>query len=355
MASVTIRHLTKTFDPSGTPALQDFSLEVPEGERLVLLGPSGSGKSTLLRCIAGLELPSTGEVLLGDRDVTRLRPADRNVALVLQRHSLYPHLTVRENIAFSLEVRGVPRLQVTRRVLNTAERLGIDQLLDRRPAQLSGGEQQRVALGRALIREPSVLLLDEPLVHLDAPARSALRGELLRLHGMMGTTMILVTHDQTEAMTLGQRVAVLDAGRLRQTGTPSHVYRAPAEISVARLLGSPGMNILAGTASHKKQGTVVTCGPLTIPVPLREYDGWIQLGVRPEHVRLCGVDEGMGVAMVRLVEPLGPDTVVHLDAEAVPLVARVAGFPTLAVGERVGIAIDGAEVHFFDSSGVRLP
>src|SRR6266550_3641767 len=224
MASVTLRQLTKVFD-GGVQALHDLDLDVRDGELLVLPGPSGSGKTTVLRCIAGLEEPTSGDVVIGERVVTHDPPATRDVAMVFQTPALYPHLTVRENIAFPLEIRGVSDAQVVRRVLEAAARLGLEAALDRVPAQLSEGERQRAALGRAIVRGPQAFLLDEPLSRLDPK----LRGELLALHRALAATMIYVTHDQTEAMTMGQRIAVLHEGRLRQVGTPEEIYQRPAD------------------------------------------------------------------------------------------------------------------------------
>ena len=357
MASVTLRQLTKTFDSSGLPALRDLSLVVRDGEFLVLLGPSGCGKTTVLRCIAGLEDPTSGEILIGDRDVTQAAPADRDVAMVFQTYALYPHLTVRENIAFALEMRGVPRAEIQRRVGEAADRLGIGGLLERHPAELSGGERQRAALGRAIVREPRVFLFDEPLSNLDAKLRMQLRAELLGLHRQLRATMIYVTHDQVEAMTMGQRIAVLHEGRLRQLGTPGEVYEQPADEFVARFIGSPGMNILIGVADSGRGkrggGAVVRCGSLTLPLALA-YEGEIHLGVRPEHVTVCGLGQGEGDAEVRVVEPLGSETLVHVDAGGQPLVARVPGLFEVPNGQRLGLRVDVKRLHFFDASGTRV-
>ena len=356
MASVTLRRLAKRYDPHGRPALEELSLAVNDGEFFVLLGPSGCGKTTALRCIAGLEEPSAGEVLIGERDVTRLDPAARDVAMVFQTHPLYPHLTVRRNIAFGLEVRRVPAAEIARRVQQAADRLGLGTLLDRRPGELSGGERQRVALGRALVREPQVFLLDEPLSHLEPTLRAELRAELLELHRALHTTVVYVTHDQIEAMTMGQRIAVLERGRLRQVGTPAELYGRPADVFVARFIGSPGMNILRGRGrgTGDEQG-VVDCGAWSIPVSLERYEGEIYLGVRPEHVSLVAPDQGVGAADVRGVEPLGPDTLVRLDGGGEPLVARVHGIPDLRPGDRVGLKLDRRQLHLFDAAGARLP
>src|SRR5437867_9623306 len=320
MASVSLRRLAKRYDPTGKAVLDDVSLEVHDGELFVLLGPSGSGKTTVLRCVAGLEQPSAGEILIGERDVTRLDPAARDVAMVFQTQALYPHLTVRGNVAFGLQVRRVPAAEIARRVQQVADRLGLGPLLDRRPAELSGGERQRVALGRALVREPQVFLLDEPLSNLEPTLRGELRAELLELHRALHTTVVYVTHDQIEAMTMGQRIAVLEGGRLRQVGTPAEVYGRPADVFVARFIGNPGMNILRGRARGAGEGGgVVGWGCWAVPVPLERYEGEIYLGVRPA------------------------------------LVARVHGIPDLRLGDRVGVKLDRRQLHLFDAAGARLP
>src|SRR6266566_5103558 len=310
MARVALRHLTKGFGSGAKPVLQDLSLEVSEGELLVLLGPSGCGKTTALRCIAGLESPDAGEILIGGREVTHLPPAERDVAMVFQNYALYPHLTARQNIAFPLEMRRLPRPEVARRVEETAGRLGLGALLDRRPAQLSGGQRQRVALGRAIVRAPQVFLFDEPLSNLD--------------------------------------------GRLRQLGTPAEVYQRPADVFVARFIGSPGMNILEGTALDRRGETAVDCGSFTIPVALSEYAGQVHLGVRPEHVAMCGADQGQGNALVQVVEPLGAETLVHLDAGGQPLIARLPGIVDVRAGDRVGFRLDRRHLHLFDVAEARL-
>src|SRR6266851_1093281 len=308
MASVTLRGLSKVFD-GGVQALHHLDLEVRDGELLVLLGPSGSGKTTVLRCIAGLEEPTAGEVVIGERVVTHDSPAERDVAMVFQSHALYPHLTVRENIAFPLEMRGLAHAQAARRVLETATRLGLQSALDRLPSQLSEGERQRAALGRAIVRGPQVFLLDEPLARLDAPLRVEVRAEVLALHRGLAATMIYVTHDQAEAMTMGQRIAVLHEGRLRQVGTPEEVST---------------------------------------------YDGEMQLGIRPEYVGLCAVDQGVGNVDVLVVEPLGSETLVHLNAGGQPLVARLPGFADVRVGTRVGAKVDRGRLYLFDAAGAPL-
>jgi multiple sugar transport system ATP-binding protein len=353
MASVTIRRLSKVYE-GGVQALHHLDLEVRDGELMVLLGPSGSGKTTVLRCIAGLEEPTTGDVVIGERVVTQLPPADRDVAMVFQTPALYPHLTVRDNIAFPLDVRHVAAAQVARRVVEAATRLGLKDVLDRMPEQLSDGERQRVALGRAIVRGPQAFLLDEPLSRLDAKLRIELRAELLALHRALGATMIYVTHDQTEAMTIGQRIAVLHEGRLRQVGTPEEVYQRPADVHVAHFVGTPGMNVLKGRGRAGEKGRVIEVGSLVVPVELSTYEGELQLGVRPEFVGLCAVDQGVGNADVLVVEPLGSETLVHLNAGGQPLVARLPGFADVGVGTRVGVKLDRRRLYLFDAAGAPL-
>ena len=352
MAAVTLREVTKTFERADRAALHTLSLAVDDGEFLVLLGPSGCGKTTALRCIAGLEEVTAGEIRIGERDVTHLPPADRDVAMVFQNYALYPHLSVRGNIAFALEMRRAPRRDIARRVADAAARLGLSDLLDRRPAELSGGQRQRVALGRAIVREPAVFLFDEPLSNLDAQLRSEMRAELLALHRALRATMIYVTHDQVEAMTMGRRIAVLHEGRLRQLGTPREVYERPADAFVARFVGSPGMNVIAGRglgdAGRVAAGSFTVA--VTQPVPI----GDVQVGVRPEHVALVGPGEGQGDAVVRMVEPLGAETLVHLDAGAARLVARIRGLQGPGAGDVVGVRVDPERVHLFDAAGARL-
>ncbi|HLZ45318.1 MAG TPA: ABC transporter ATP-binding protein [Gemmatimonadales bacterium] len=360
MSSVTIRRLSKVFD-GGIQALHHLDLDVRDGELLVLLGPSGSGKTTALRCIAGLEEPTAGEIVIGDRVVTHVPPGERDVAMVFQIPALYPHLTVRENIAFPLEMRRVPAAQVTRRIHDAAARVGLEQLLDRMPGQLSEGERQRAALGRAIVRAPQVFLFDEPLSQLDSRLRIELRAELLGLHRALsgggeggGGTMIYVTHDQTEAMTMasGHRIAVLHEGRLRQVGTPEEVYQRPADVHVARLLGNPGMNVLQGRGRLTGEGgRVIETGSLSIPIELSTYEGELQVGIRPEFVGLCAVDTGVGNVDVVVVEPLGSETLVHLNAGGQPLVARLPGFADVRVGARVGVKVDRRRLYLFDAAG----
>jgi ABC-type sugar transport system ATPase subunit len=347
MAPVAWAQVRKDYE--GTVALAGIDLEAADGELLVVLGPSGSGKTTLLRVTAGLETVSGGSVSIGGRDVTAVPPGRRNVAMVFQTYALFPHLDVAENIGFGLEAREVPRRQRRERVTEAARIVGCSELLARRPAELSGGERQRVALARALVRDPDVFLLDEPLSNLDAQLRAQMRAELKELQRRVGATMVYVTHDQVEALTLGDRLAVLRDGALQQVGTPDEVFARPATRFVARFVGSPAMNVIR--ARLEPDGLVV--GPLRFPPPATVRDGRaLDVGIRPERVRLA--DEG-APASVRLVELAGSEAFVHLAADGAALVARVGADERPAPGDAVRIAVAAADLHFFDpETGQRL-
>jgi sn-glycerol 3-phosphate transport system ATP-binding protein/multiple sugar transport system ATP-binding protein len=331
MSRLALEGVRKRF--GATTALDGVDLEARDGELLVVVGPSGCGKSTLLRCVAGLEAVDEGAIRIGEREVTDLRPAARNVSMVFQSYALFPHLTVRDNIAFGLVVREEPKRVVRERVAEASKLVGVEDLLERRPYELSGGERQRVALGRALVRRPDAFLLDEPLSNLDAGTRVQMRTELRRLHREIGSTMVHVTHDQVEALTLGDRIAVLEAGRVRQVGTPDEVYSRPADLFVARFVGTPAMNVLAAEAAR----------------PFLEIPEGTVLGVRPEHVRL----EADGIpSRVDLVEVAGSDAFVFLDRD---LVARVPADRRPEEGAEAHVAFDRAAVHLFDeATGRRL-
>ncbi|MGH7590662.1 MAG: ABC transporter ATP-binding protein [Gemmatimonadales bacterium] len=337
MASVTLRRLVKSYHPPAR-AVDDVSIEVASGECVAILGPSGCGKSTLLRCIAGLEEPTSGEILIGDLRVNDLPPAERDVAMVFQHYALYPHLSVRENLEFPLRMRKVRPATRSERITSVARRLELGGLLDRMPGELSGGQRQRVALGRALVRDPAVFLLDEPLSNVDAALRVQLRADLLALQGALGTTMVYVTHDQAEALTLGARVVVLDGGRVQQVGTPREVYATPANVFVARFVGTPGMNLF-------REGLRFPAGP----------EGAVQVGIRPEHLALVPVDSGAGNAEVTAVERLGSETLVHVRVvEGGEVIVRVPGLGEFARGDRVGLGFDPMNLGWFDATGRRL-
>jgi ABC-type sugar transport system ATPase subunit len=336
VAAVVLHRVGKTY-PTGQPALHAIDLEVGDGEFLVLVGPSGCGKSTLLRVIAGLESADAGTIHIAGRDMTEAPPQERDVAMVFQSYALYPHMSVRDNLAYGLRVRGTPASVVESRVREVAEGLGLEPFLARRPAQLSGGQRQRVALGRAMVRAPKAFLLDEPLSNLDPALRTQARAELLRLHRRLNATIVYVTHDQEEAMTLGQRVAVMRDGRLEQVGPPLDVYARPASTFVARFIGSPPMNLIEA------------------PVPGVDAPPGTIVGIRP-HDLTVGRD-GPLRAIVDLVEPRGHDSVVSLrlpGGASTPLVA-VTTMPPPAEGADVALSVDQSRLHLFDAAtGTRL-
>jgi multiple sugar transport system ATP-binding protein len=344
MASVRLKAVKKTY-PNGHVAAQGLDLDIADGEFMVLVGPSGCGKSTALRMIAGLETPTGGQIFIGDREVTELPPQERDIAMVFQTYALYPHMTVRENLSFGLRMRGAERDVIDRRVQEAARALGLDPVLSRKPAQLSGGQRQRVALGRAIVREPKVFLFDEPLSNLDAKLRVETRAELARLHRRLGATVVYVTHDQEEAMTLGSRVAVMRDGFLQQVAPPMEVYRHPANQFVAGFVGSPGMNFLPG---------------LTLQREAPAGGNGLTLGVRPHDVTIVPRGTGDLDAWVDVVEPRGSELLVYLrwGTEAGDAELRVVAPPEPAIeAERfVGVVFDRARLHWFDAeSGQRVP
>jgi len=317
VARVAFDAVTKVY-PGPMVAVDGLTLDVADGEFLILVGPSGCGKSTALRMVAGLEKISAGEITIGERVVNDVPPKDRDVAMVFQSYALYPHMTVERNLAFGLRQRRMPRDEIGRRVDEMGRMLGLEDLLRRRPGQLSGGQRQRVAMGRALVREPEVFLLDEPLSNLDAKLRVEMRSELKRLHRRVGVTTIYVTHDQVEAITLGDRIAVLSGGILQQVGPPQEVYDHPANLFVAGFIGSPAMNLLTGVARAGRLAVGAVELSADVPAP----DGEVVVGIRPEGLRPVGEShDGPGVFDVRVevVEPLGEEVLVHgsVDAPAV--------------------------------------
>jgi multiple sugar transport system ATP-binding protein len=362
MASIRLDRVDKRY-PNGYVAARELSLDVADGELLVLVGPSGSGKSTVLRMIAGLESPTGGRLFIGDRDVTRLPPQERDIAMVFQSYALYPHMTVRENLSFGLRLRKQAPAVIAQRVRDVAESIGLSALLDRKPAQLSGGQRQRVALGRAIVREPQAFLFDEPLSNLDAQLRVETRAELARLHRRLGATMVYVTHDQVEAMTLGTRVAVLKEGVLQQVAPPMELYRRPANQFVGAFIGSPAMNFVSGQLDHARGGSIFSSAAVTMEVPCDgAAGGEVVLGIRPQDVTFAGRDardaseSGALRGTVSLVEPLGSEQIVYLSIGAQNLVAIAPPDLSLHVDEVVPLRIPSSAVHLFDArSGARLP
>jgi len=355
--AVTLERLEKTY-PDGTRAVRGVDLAIAPGEFVVLLGPSGCGKTTTLRMIAGLELATAGRVLLGDEDVTRLRPAQRDVGFVFQFYALYPHLSVRANIAFPLESTGVPPAESARRVEELAQRLGLTALLDRRPRQLSGGDQQRVALARAMVRRPAVWLMDEPLGTLDADLRLELC-EFLRTHQLeQGVTTVYVTHDQEEAMRLADRVVVMSGGAILQADPPARVYDEPADLFVARFVGSPGMNLVEGElrsegARSVFHGRAADAAPIALAGPGGVPAGPAVLGIRPEFVHLDATGPLRGRVVVD--EYLGSSRCLHVETPLGRWIARTAPEAAPTRGSEVALRLDPAHVRIFEpDSGRRL-
>jgi len=354
MADIVLNEVSKAYGP--VQVLDNVSMHIKSGEFIVFLGPSGCGKSTLLRMIAGLEEVNGGEIHIGGRRVDQLPPNQRGVAMVFQNYALYPHMTVRENMSFGLQNVGTDKAEIARRVEDAARMLEIEALLDRRPAQLSGGQRQRVAIGRAIVREPQAFLLDEPLSNLDASLRVRTRVELAQLHQRIGTTMVFVTHDQTEAMTLASRIVVMNNRRVEQIGTPMDVYSRPATRFVAAFVGSPAMNFLPvsglgdsdGQAVVEAGGARVQTHIATSRLPGR--DG-LTLGVRPEALKVVG-EGGAFAGVVELLERLGDRTLVHVRlADGQLVVAEDIGRSALEPGAPVSLAADPGETHLFAADG----
>ena len=362
MAKVTLDRLRKVY-PNGYVGVDDATFEIGDGELLVLVGPSGCGKSTLLRMIAGLETITSGELHIGQRRVNDVAPKDRDIAMVFQSYALYPHMTVAENLGFGLKLRGAPRQDIDRRVRESAAMLELESLLDRKPAALSGGQRQRVALGRALVRQPQVFLLDEPLSNLDAKLRASTRVEIARLHRTLGTTMVYVTHDQVEAMTLGQRIVVLDKGRIQQIDTPMALYNRPANLFVATFLGSPKMNLLRGelVETHGMprlriaEGTTLALHPEpALAGTVRGYLGRaLTVGLRPEDLSLAEAGPDRLEARVETVEPVGSEAFLNLRCGDCELVVRVPPRELPQPGDTVHLAHNPEHMHFFDPDSGR--
>jgi multiple sugar transport system ATP-binding protein len=357
MSSVTLVGVTKRF--GAVVALDDLDLEVSDGEFLVLVGPSGCGKTTALRIIAGLEDASSGQVYVGDREVTDVPPKDRDIAMVFQDYALYPHMSIFDNLAFALQMRRTPRPEMRRQVENVAELLGLGALLDRKPAQISGGERQRVALGRAIIREPKAFLMDEPLSNLDAKLRVTMRAELSRLHRRLGTTIIFVTHDQVEAMTMAERIAVLHEGCLQQLDTPQGLYDRPRNLFVAGFIGSPAINVLA----VRREDQALVGEGFRLPwqqLPLGEsaergaLPERLLVGVRSEEVRILDGEQPdpvvpLGEGTVDLIETLGSDTYLTVSGSWGSIVVRVDPRGGYTVGRRLPVGLLPERLHLFDA------
>ncbi|HSM66063.1 MAG TPA: sn-glycerol-3-phosphate ABC transporter ATP-binding protein UgpC [Ilumatobacteraceae bacterium] len=355
MATVTFDGASRIYPGSDVPAVDSLDLEIGDGEFLVLVGPSGCGKSTTLRMLAGLEPIDEGRVFIGDRDVTFVAPKDRDIAMVFQSYALYPHMTVAENIGFHLKVKKMHKPQRATRVKEAARILDLDTLLDRKPANLSGGQRQRVAMGRAIVREPQVFLMDEPLSNLDAKLRVQTRTQIAALQRDLGVTTVYVTHDQTEAMTMGDRVAVMDDGVLQQCASPRTLFTDPVNAFVAGFIGSPAMNLLAGTADESG----ANFGTLTVPMTPAQREALttsgVTIGVRPNDLEVA-TDGGLD-ATVQFVEELGSEAFLYCvtDGRDRDVVARTGGLSTLRSGDRVSLVPRPSGVHLFDTAtGARL-
>jgi len=348
MASIDVENVGKIYS-GGVRAVSDITLNIADGEFIVLVGPSGCGKSTLLRMIAGLETISEGEVKIGPRVVNNVEPADRDIAMVFQNYALYPHMTVKQNLEYGLKNRKTPKAEIEARVTEAARMLEIGQYLERKPKALSGGQRQRVAMGRAIVRKPAVFLFDEPLSNLDAKLRVSMRGEIKRLQRRLGTTSIYVTHDQLEAMTLADRLVVLNGGRIEQVGSPLDVYHTPASTFVASFIGSPAMNLVKA----ELQGDRLAIGPSLIS--LNGYaptSGAVTVGLRAEDLRLVSGDDGMPFT-VDYVEELGSQRLAHGLVGDQAMTIALSG--EAEISDRMRIAIDPSKLHFFDAStGKRL-
>jgi ABC-type sugar transport system ATPase subunit len=357
--SVSLKNLRKIYTGSSIPAVENFSLDIQESEFVVLVGHSGCGKSTVLRMIAGLEAPTKGEVWIGGKLCNQLEPKDRDIAMVFQSYALYPHMTVRQNMEFGLKLtRRMTRGEIETRVRDAAEILGIHHLLDRKPRQLSGGERQRVALGRAIVRKPRVFLFDEPLSNLDANMRAQMRVELGKLHARLQTTMIYVTHDQIEAMTMGDRIVCMKEGRIQQLGKPMDLYSHPHNDYVGAFIGSPPMNFLS--ANLTKDGVAIRGVDAILPLTKdahKALDGMneLRVGIRPEHLGIAPSSLGTIPAIVEVVEPLGFETLVYVGCGGNSLVLRMQNERVPEVGERVFLSPVGLNWHCFDpATGIRI-
>ena len=361
MAQVRSEGLVKLFKSRTevVRAVDDVSVVIPDGEFAVFVGPSGSGKTTFLRLVAGLEVATSGHLFIGDRDVTTMHPRERGIAMVFQDYALYPHMTVGANMSFALQNLRFPKAEIEARVKQAARMLQIDALLDRKPRQLSGGQRQRVALGRAIVRKPAVFLFDEPLSNLDAKLRAEMRVELSELHAELRTTAVYVTHDQVEALTLGDRIFVMNDGKVQQIGSGAELYDRPANAFVASFIGTPQINLVSGTVAAADGGVAIAIDGQYLPLSGSQRNSlapWkgrdVLVGIRPEHLALgdVGAEEPSVTATVRLVEHLGPELYVHLVVSGNPLVARVPATTAVRVGETRKVSVNVAATHLFDAA-----
>ena len=362
MASISFKNVTKTYDGAASPVVPNLNLEIKDKEFIILVGPSGCGKSTTLRMIAGLETVTEGEVYIGDRLVNKVPPKDRDIAMVFQNYALYPHMTVYDNMAFGLKLRKVPKDQIDKMVKEAAKILDLDKLLDRKPKALSGGQRQRVAMGRAIVRDPKVFLMDEPLSNLDAKLRVQMRIEISKLHQRLGATIIYVTHDQTEAMTLGTRIVVMKDGVVQQVDTPQNLYNYPDNLFVAGFIGSPQMNFMDAQVEVKGNDVKLVVGEFSIKLPADKakklIDGGyagktVTMGIRPENVYdseefIKSSPDTVIESKIRVYELLGAEVFLYFDVEGYNMTARVNPQTTARTGDTVRFALDATKIHVFD-------
>lgn len=361
MAGLSLQHINKTY-PNGFEAVKDFNLEIEDKEFIIFVGPSGCGKSTTLRMVAGLEEITSGTLKIGDRVVNDVEPKDRDIAMVFQNYALYPHMTVYDNMAFGLKLRKVPKDEIDKMVREAAKILDLDKLLDRKPKALSGGQRQRVAMGRAIVRNPKVFLMDEPLSNLDAKLRVQMRIEISKLHQRLGATIIYVTHDQTEAMTLGTRIVVMKDGVVQQVDSPINLYNAPSNLFVAGFIGSPQMNFMDAQVKVSGQEVDLVVGSFQIKLPpakaqklIKEgYAGkTVVMGIRPEDVHdsqmfIEASPDTVVESTIRVYELLGAEVFLYFDVEGFPMTARVDPRTTARTGDKVRFALDAEKIHIFD-------
>lgn len=357
MARISISALGKSY--GAVEVIRNLDLEVEDGEFAVLVGPSGCGKSTLLRSIAGLEEIRTGEIHIGDRRVDVVAPKDRDIAMVFQNYALYPTMTVASNMGFGLKLRGLPKREIDEKVADAAKILDMEALLNRYPKELSGGQKQRVAMGRAIVRDPRVFLFDEPLSNLDAKLRSSMRTEIKALHQRLGTTIIYVTHDQIEAMTMADRIVVLRSGVVEQVGRPLDVYNFPANRFVAGFIGSPAMNFLTGTLEATGEETVLRLKGgefFVVPARCQKHIGLkVTLGIRPEHIQFCdGNEADAKQGRVSVIEPSGSNTLITMEFASNQLAAQIPDQINFNTGDRVAFKVAPTKIHLFDEAGQRL-
>lgn len=359
MADIKFNNISKIYDKD-VKAVEDFNLYIKDKEFVIFVGPSGCGKSTTLRMIAGLEDITGGELYIGDKLVNNVSPKDRDIAMVFQTYALYPHKSVYKNMSFALELQKLPKDEIDRRVREAAKALDIEKYLDRKPKALSGGQRQRVALGRAMVRQPSVFLLDEPLSNLDAKLRSSMRAEIKRLHNRLGTTFVYVTHDQTEAMTMGDRIVVMNAGKIMQTDTPSNLYNRPCNLFVAGFIGLPQMNFLRGTVRRGKKTSLELSGDMIdlpddeCPSQIAKYiDNEVIVGIRPEDIdeekKELFKNTAVITAAVEVTEFLGNESYLHLNYCGSDITARISADAEVNEGESVRLTLNTAKLHFFDA------